>query len=124
MELTQEDREQAWVLLADLFFLDTEPSDMDWKYTADRLKDMGLGREEIEEMLVREVAPVAGGNLGYLLYPVIGAWAGFGAPEIVGQIKLHLARRARGPQWRYRLEDRFMRWMVRRLEPGKLWRRM
>ncbi len=124
MELTQQNSEKAWVLLADLFFLDTEPSDTDWQYTAERLKEMGLGRKEAEEILVREVAPVAGGNLGYLLYPVIGVWAGFDEADIVGRVRLHIGRGARGPQWRYRLEDRFMRWMVRQLEPEKLWSRM
>ena len=34
MELTPENREKAWLLLADLFFLDTEPSEEDYQATA------------------------------------------------------------------------------------------
>jgi len=61
----QEDREQAWLLLADLFFLDTEPSESDYRTTAERLARLGVGREEAEKILLYEVAPVAGVNLGY-----------------------------------------------------------
>ena len=47
----QEDREQAWLLLADLFFLDTEPSESDYRTTAGRLARLGVGRREQEKIL-------------------------------------------------------------------------
>ncbi len=124
MELTPEDREKAWLLLADLFFLDTEPSERDYQTTAERLRQLGLGREEAEKILLYEVAPIAGANLGYLLWPVIGVWDGFDAADLCSKIGAYARRRAGRPQWHYFLQDRFIRWMVRQLEPEKLLSRM
>jgi hypothetical protein len=124
MELTQEKREEAWLLLAELFFLDTEPDELDYQRTAERLTRLGLCREEAEKILLYEVAPVAGANLGYLLWPVIGEWAGFDAADLCGKIGTYVKRRAARRGWHYFLQDRFMRWMVRQLEPEKLWSRM
>ena len=120
MELTRENREKAWLLLADLFFLDTQPTEADYQATARVLVQMGLGRKQAEEILLYEVAPVAGANLGYLLYPVIGEWDGFDAGHLCAKIRPFVERRAVRPQWHYFLQDRFMRWMVRQLEPEKL----
>ena len=124
MELTPENREKAWLLLADLFFLDTEPSEEDYQATAAHLVRMGLGRKEAGEILLYEVAPIAGANLGYLLWPVIGVWDGFDAEHLCGKIRRYVERRAARPQWHYYLQDRFMRWMVRQLETEKLLSRM
>src|SRR5258706_16294692 len=63
MDLMPEDREDAWLLLAELFFLDTEHSDQVFQTAAESLKRMGLGREDAENILTYEVAPVAGVNL-------------------------------------------------------------
>jgi hypothetical protein len=124
MDLTPENREKAWVLLADLFFLDTEPDELDYQRAAERLTGIGLTRDEAEKILLYEVAPIAGANLGYLLWPVIGVWDGFDAGDMCGKIRPCVERRAGRPQWHYFLQDRFMRWMVRQLEPEKLWSRM
>ena len=86
MNLRPKDREDAWLLLADLFFLDTEHSDWAYENAAERLKRMGLGREDSENMLIYEVAPIAGINLGYLLWPVIGAWDGFDRETLCSRI--------------------------------------
>ena len=85
--MTPENREKAWLLLADLFFLDTEPSEEDYQAAAVRLVQMGLGRKEAGEILLYEVAPIAGANLGYLLWPVIGVWDGFDAGRLCGKIR-------------------------------------
>ena len=85
---------------------------------------MGLGRKEAGEILLYEVAPIAGANLGYLLWPVIGVWDGFDAEHLCGKIRRYVERRAARPQWHYFLQDRFMRWMVRQLETEKLLSRM
>jgi hypothetical protein len=124
MDLKAEDREEAWLLLADLFFLDTEHPDAIYQTAAKRLKRMGLGREDAEAILAYEVAPVAGANLGYLLYPVIGAWDGFERESLCHKIEAYLRRRAARPRWHYFLQDFWMRRMVRRLEPEKLLSRL
>jgi hypothetical protein len=124
MELTPENREKAWLLLADLFFLDTEPTEDDYQATAARLVEMGLGRKEAGEILLNEVAPIAGANLGYLLWPVNGVWDGFDAEHLCGKIRCYVERRAARPQWHYYLQDRFMRWMVGQLDTEKLLSRM
>ncbi len=124
MELTQGNREKAWLLLAELFFLDTEPDELDYQRAAEGLLQMGLCREEAEKILIFEVAPIAADNLGYLLWPVIGVWDGFDDAHLCGRIRAYVERRAARPRWHYLLQDRFMRWMVRQLEPEKLWSRM
>ncbi len=124
MELTQENREKAWLLLADLFFLDTEPDELDFQSAAEGLAEMSIKREEAEDILIHEVAPVAGANLGYLIWPVFGVWSGFDAADLYGRIGAHAKRRAARPQWQCAIQDRFMRWMVRQLEPERLWSRM
>ena len=85
---------------------------------------MGLGRKEAGEILLYEVAPIAGANLGYLMWPVIGVWDGFDAGHLCGKIRRYVERRAARRQWHYYLQDRFMRWMVRQLETEKLLGRM
>ena len=86
MDLKPEDREDAWLLLAELFFLDTEHSDQVFQTAAESLKRMGVGREDAENILTYEVTPVTGVNLGYLLWPVIGAWDGFDREPLCSKI--------------------------------------
>jgi hypothetical protein len=113
-------RRAIWVGLAELFFLDTEPGEQLYETLAKRLKSLSLDRSEVERMLIFEVAPVAGANLGYLLWPVIGEWAAFDPEHLCSLIEGYLARRARRPRWFYLGQDWWMRRMVRRLEPEKL----
>jgi hypothetical protein len=125
LDLKTEDQEEVWLLLADLFFLDTEHPDLFYQTGAERLKRMGLGREDVEAILVYEVAPVAGANLGYLLWPVIGAeWAYFEREPLCRKIRAYLERRAARPRWHYFGQDWSIRRMVRRLEPEKLLSRL
>jgi hypothetical protein len=113
-------RRALWLDLAELFFLDTEPSGRDYETLADRLKELGLDRSEVERMLIFEVAPIAGANLGYLLWPVIGEWAAIDQDHLCSLIEGYLARRARRPRWFYLGQDWWMQRMVRRLEPERL----
>lgn len=120
IDLKPEDHERVWLLLADLFFLDTEHSDAVYESTAETLKRLGVRRRDAEDILIYEVAPVAGANLGYLLWPAIGEWAGFDAEKLSCAIRSYLGRRASRPGWHYYLQDRWMRWMVKKLEPEHL----
>jgi hypothetical protein len=124
MNIKAEDREEVWLLLADLFFLDTEHPDAFYQTAAERLKRMGLGREDAVAILVYEVAPVAGANLGYLFYPVIGVWDGFDRECLCRKIEAYLRRRGARPRWHYFLQDFFLRRMVRTLGPEKLLSRL
>ncbi len=115
-----EDRERVWLLLADLLFLDTEHSDAVYKSTAETLTRLGIKRRDAEDILIYEVAPLAGANLGYLLWPVIGDWAGFDREDLSSAIRSYLRRRASRSRWHYCLQDRRMRWMVSRLGAERL----
>jgi len=124
MDLNSADQEEVWLLLADLFFLDTEHHDTAYQTAAESLKRVGLGREDAETILIYEVAPVAGMNLGYLLWPVIGAWDGFEREPLCRDIRAYVQRRAARPRWRYFLQDRWLRRMVRLLDSEKLLSRL
>ena len=52
----------AWTVLANLF-LDTEHTDEIWLCLARNLRETGYLRAELEDILLREVAPVFGSNL-------------------------------------------------------------
>ncbi len=67
-----------WLDLAELFFLDFEPDESDFENLAERLQRSGISRNLALKILTEEVAPVAGVNLGFGLYPTIGEWSGFG----------------------------------------------
>jgi hypothetical protein len=64
-------REEIWLALAELFFLDTEPQQHDFDYAVRLLKEAGWNREETERTLIELIAPQVAGNLGYLVWPVI-----------------------------------------------------
>ena len=111
---------EVWLELAELFFLDTEHDDAWYQTVAKRLRERGLGRGDVEQILIDEVAPIAGANLGYLLWPVIGEWAGFDREHLCGKIEGYVNRRAQRPRWFYLGQDWWMRRMVRKLAPERL----
>ena len=90
-----ETRRQAWIHLADLLFVDTEWDERWWTSTAQWLRANGFDARAVRAILVHEVAPVAGANFGYLLYPVIPpVWAGFDA-SIATDIAAHVTSPSR-----------------------------
>lgn len=114
------DEAVIWPALADLFFLDTEPQPESYRRTAALLKARGWKRPQTERTLLELIAPVAGGNLGYLVYPVIGEWAGFDPVWLNPRIEAHRQRRARWPRFRVRVSDFWCRRMLQQLE----WQRL
>ena len=71
-------RTQAWIRLADLLFVDNEWDERHWESTGHWLRAHGFDARTVRAILVHEVAPVAGANFAYLLYPIIpSVWAGF-----------------------------------------------
>ena len=116
--------EQVWVLLANLLFLDTEPLESEFRDAADALKRAGWTRQRVETVLIELVAPIAGANLGYLVYPVIGEWAGFDETWLVTKVRQGQARRKRLPRWWFWLSDRSMARIIRALGAERLLARL
>lgn len=105
--------EEIWPALADLFFLDTEPQPEQFQSVARFLIERGYGRQEVERALIERVAPVAGANLGYLLYPIVtGEWAGFDPDLLCEEIGRWRRRRARLPGWCIWVTDRWCHRML------------
>jgi hypothetical protein len=115
-----DDRCDVWLELAELFFLDTEHDDAWYQAVAKKLSERGLSKDEVERILIDEVAPIAAANFGYLIWPVIGEWAGFDRERLCRDIEAYLDRRARRPRWFYLGQDWWMRRMVRKLAPEQL----
>jgi hypothetical protein len=116
--------EALWLLLAELFFLDTEPEDGDFRDAAAALKGAGWTRERARSALVELVAPVAGANLGYLIWPVIGEWAGFDRVFLAARIRRSQALRQRRPRWWFWLSDWYCSRMLRALGVERLLARL
>jgi hypothetical protein len=112
--------EEIWVALAELFFLDTENKEEDFTRVAELLRQNGWNRDSTEMVLVRLIAPNAGANLGFLLWPTIGAWSGFDARALCE--KIHQTRTARNNKWASHLfiSDWWCRRMLRRLGVERL----
>ena len=118
MERTTE--EALWLSLAELFFLDTEPEQYEYESVAERLKQAGWTRAQTAAILTELIAPVAGVNLGYLVYPVIGEWAGFDADTIITRIERLKKLRETKPRWYFMLQDWNSRRMLKILRMDRL----
>jgi hypothetical protein len=115
------DEQVIWPALADLFFLDTEHEPYWFQSTAQLLKDRGWSRQQVEHTLIALVAPVAGANLGYLLWPIVaGEWAGFDPDWLNERIDRLQRRRAQSPRWHFFLSDLCCRRMLKKLEWERL----
>ncbi len=75
-----------------------------YDHAAGLLKQAGWNAEQTRKVLIELVAPAAGGNLGFLIWPVIGEWAGFDEDDICERIERRQAARERNPKG-FRLSD-------------------
>ena len=119
MEERNED-EILWIALAELFFLDTDPDEKNFLRVADLLRQSKWSREQTQEILIKYIAPNAGKNLGFLVYPVIGEWAGFDQDRLCDQIKRSKAMRAKRPGWYFLISDWWCKRILRRLGVERL----
>jgi hypothetical protein len=103
---------EIWLALAELFFLDTEHTDTDHARVAALLRSKGWSREETKETLIGLIAPYAGANLGYGIYPVNGLWSGFDKEKLIPAARASLALRMQSPPWMFLVSDW---WMTRLL---------
>jgi hypothetical protein len=115
---------RLWVTLTELFFLDTEPSEADFAEAARLVMETGWGPARTRDFLVQCVAPVAGGNLGFLVWPVIGAWAGFDEDDLCLKVGRQQNLRRTRPRWWYYLSDKYCSWMLKRLGLERLMRHL
>lgn len=104
-----------WLALAELFFLDTEPDHNDYRRVARLLHEAGWSEQDAIEALLL-IAPIAGANLGFLIYPVIGAWAGFDKASLCEKIEARAISRQRYPKWYFYLQDKYSLWMLKELK--------
>ena len=95
--MRDERRIRLWMALSDLF-LDGEA---DVEAIAREIRATGYSEEEVTRCLREEVGPVAGANLGYGLYPVIGVWGMFDEAWLCASIEAWLAR----PRWFRRIGE-------------------
>jgi len=116
--------EKIWIALADLFFLDSEPNDEDFTRVAKLLKQANWSQTETEETLVQLIAPHAGANVGYLIWPVIGAWAGFDETWICERVRRSKSLRANRPHWHFLFSDWWSKRMLRQLGINRLLERI
>jgi hypothetical protein len=118
--MTGEQEQRLWVALAELFFLDTEPQDHDFDRVARLLEEANWTPDHTRKTLIELIAPVAGHNLGFLIYPVIGEWAGFDEAKLCKQIQRISDSRSRRPAWCFLLSDWYCEWMLRKLDMDRL----
>lgn len=123
LDFSQKPDEQTmtlWVALAELFFLDTEPQDNDFNRCAEMLKKAGWGSDKTRETLIKLVAPTGGSNLGFLIWPVIGAWSGFDKKTLCEKIQSTAMRRAKRPDWHFLVSDWYCERMLKALGMERL----
>lgn len=108
--------EDIWVELAEFFFLDTEPTSREKEKMIANLKQAGWSAEKTRKVLTEIVAPVAGANLGFLIWPVMGEWAGFDKEMLIQRMRQASAKRSRLPAWNFMVMDWLCKRMLKQLE--------
>jgi hypothetical protein len=109
-----------WVTLAELFFLDTEPQNYDFDRNVKMLKQAGWSCDKTRETLIKFIAPICGHNLGFLIWPVIGAWSGFDQKALCEKIQSRAIRRAKHPDWHYLVSDWYCERILKTLGMDRL----
>ena len=118
--MREEQERELWVALAELFFLDTEPQGYNFDYVLRLLVAANWTPGRTQATLVQLIAPIAGHNLGFLIWPVIGAWSGFDKADLCQRVERLADRRARYPKWYFRLSDWYCERMLRKLDMERL----
>ena len=118
--MADEQERELWVALAELFFLDTEPQDRDFDHVLRLLEAANWTPERTRATLVHLIAPAVGDNLGFLIYPVIGAWAGFDKAYLCQRVQRLSNRRSEHPKWYFWFSDWYCERMLRKLDMERL----
>jgi hypothetical protein len=105
-------------------YLDSELNEEDFARVAELLKQANWSQTKTEETLVQLIAPHAGANLGYLIWPVSGAWAGFNETWICERVRRSKSLRASRPHWHFLLSDWLSKRMLHQLGINRLLERI
>jgi hypothetical protein len=114
------DEQAIWLTLAELFFLDAEPQQADFERALALLREAGWSRKRTRKTLIELIAPTAGANLGFLVWPVIGEWMGFDKASLCSKIHRTAALREKYPKWYFFLSDWWCARMLQDLEVERL----
>lgn len=88
-------RKPVWLALSELW-LDTELQQHDFERIARTMADSGFSMEQLREIYLVEVAPVASSNL----LQIAGEWCGFDEEWLFSRILRNLRRRPRLTRFR------------------------
>ena len=118
--LNQGIEEEVWIHLAELFFLDTEPTEECFARVANLLNQNLWTKERVEKTLVQLIAPHVAANLGNLVMPTIGEWARFDRESLCRKIQNSKELREQNPEWYFLLSDWWHRRMLNQLGLARL----
>lgn len=103
-EITEQ---MLWYMLAELFFIDSDPSKREFDFVAESLLKKGWTREKTRQFLIEYIAPAAaGGGIKYYLWPAIAEWGGIDRDGLARKIEKMPKRRAKYPKFLLRWIDR------------------
>jgi hypothetical protein len=118
--MANEQEHPLWVALAELFFLDTESQNYDFDRVTRLLKEAKWSSQKTRRALIELIAPIAGHNLGFLIWPVIGEWAGFDQTDLCRRIQCLSERRKKWPKWFFCASDWYCERMLKQLDMDRL----
>ena len=108
------------IAISELLFLDHSPEEYSYSHVKNLIQKSKIPTKKIEEFTIQYIAPVCAPNLGYLIYPVIGAWDGFDKEDLLEKIQKEIQKREKRLSIINKMRDRFFRRMIYKLEFGKL----
>lgn len=109
-----------YIHLAELFFLDVDPEDPEYRVAAKYLKELGWSKEKTKRELVTIISPIVAANLGYGIFPVIGEWSGFDRDWFYKRLSTVRKRRSRTWKGFYLIQDWWYWKLLKQLEVARL----
>ena len=112
--------EHIWHELADLFFLDTEPTEQDYIRVAELVTKVCWTSPDVHTFIVKYIAPNYAANLGFLIFPAIGEWALFDKKEVLKNVQKSINLRNQYPDWYFLISDWWYARMLKQLDFHRL----
>ena len=111
-----ETHKKIYLTLADMFFLDQDPSTQNLIYASKLLNENNWGKEKTKRVLVTIIAPIYARNIGHGIYPVIGIWDGFDEQELVDEVDKRIKKINKNKVFFKKLQDKFYTYLMEQLE--------